>query len=111
MNETFWMSGSFWASTVAGFFALAAAIYAGYSARRNRAEQERNANRSPAAPTAQQVWDRLDHVERQLSAMGRVLAQAAEQWPSDRSGPVFDPHDIALLDNTMPLAWRKPRSR
>ncbi len=109
MSEVFWESGSFWASVVAGLFALAAAVYAGRSARRNRAEQEQNANRSPTPPTTQQVWDRLDRLENKLQAMGRVLTQAAEQWPSDHAGPTFEPEDIALLEDTMPLPWRRQR--
>ena len=111
MGEPFWTSGSFWASVVAGLFALAAAVYAGRSARRNRAEQELNANRSPTPPTTQQVWDRLDRLERLFAAMGRVLADAAEQWPSGHPGPTFDPRDIAILEDTMPPAWRRRRSR
>lgn len=111
MGEPFWTSGSFWASVVAGLFALTAAIYAGRSARRNRAEQEQNANRSPTPPTTQQVWDRLDRLEVKFAAMGRVLASAAEQWPADHEGPTFDPKDIALLEDTMPLPWRRRRPR
>jgi hypothetical protein len=107
MGEPFWTSGSFWASVVAGLFALAAALYAQRSARRNRVEAETNTNRSPTPPTTQQVWDRLDRLEVKFAAMGRVLAQAAEQWPADHEGPTFDPDDIEILEDTMPLPWRR----
>jgi hypothetical protein len=45
-------------------------------------------------------------VDRRDRATARVLRSAADQWPKGTSGPVFDPADLAILEDTMPHQWR-----
>jgi hypothetical protein len=45
-------------------------------------------------------------VDRRDRATARVLRSAADQWPKGASGPVFDPADLAVLEDTMPHQWR-----
>lgn len=44
----------------------------------------------------------------QMAAVGRILRAIQRQWPDD-NGPDLDPHDIALLEDTIPAAWLRPR--
>lgn len=44
----------------------------------------------------------------QMGAVGRILRAIQRQWPGD-NGPDLDPHDIALLEDTIPAAWLRPR--
>ena len=44
----------------------------------------------------------------QMGAVGRILRAIQRQWPID-NGPDLDPHDIALLEDTIPAAWLRPR--
>lgn len=105
-------SGATVATLIVALLALAGTIYANVSARRNRREAEANTNRSPTPPTTQQVWDRLDRVERQLAAMVRIVEQVADQWPADHPGPVIAPEDLGILEDTwVPEKWARRRRR
>lgn len=101
--------GSFWATVIAATFALAAAVYAGRSARKNRREQEENSSRSPEPPTTQQVWDRLARVELVVAAAVSMLRDVADQWGTDRPPPVFQDRDLRMLEDTgnLPPQWRR----
>lgn len=62
----------------------------------------------------QRVYERLDALEGDVTALkkrdvafGNVLRDAANQWPSDRPGPVFNPADTRVIEDTFPAAWRK----
>lgn len=54
----------------------------------------------------------LTTVQRQYTAwkaaVARVLHAIAEQWAGD-GGPNIDPGDIAILEDTIPLRWMRPR--
>lgn len=100
------VDGSMIATIISALIALAAAIYAGRAARRNRREQEEYAARTPTPPTTQQVWERLDMMDRKMAAVSRILREAAEQWPRDMPGPTFRKADLDLLDETLPPQWR-----
>jgi len=105
------LEGSAIATIVAALIALGAAIYAGRAARRNRREQEDYASRTPSPPTTQEVWTRLDTVERKMQALVRIVHDTAEQWPETAPPPTFSPTDLAILEDTMPAAWRRPPRR
>lgn len=45
-------------------------------------------------------------VDRRDRATARVLRSAADQWPKGSGGPVFDPSDLAILEDTIPHQWR-----
>jgi hypothetical protein len=52
---------------------------------------------------------RADLAERKASAMGRIIRDVVDQWPSE-AAPRLDPDDLALLDTTVLPAthwWRK----
>lgn len=49
--------------------------------------------------------------EKREVAYANTLKTAAEQWPADRPGPVFESMDIADIEDTMPKNWlRKGRA-
>lgn len=61
------------------------------------------------------AWAKLDELEQgqrahiaQMSAVARILRAIARQWP-DEHGPDLDPHDMTLIEDTIPAAWIRPR--
>lgn len=108
MNESW---GTIVAAVIAAAAAIVSGVYAAVSARRNRREEDEWAARTPEPPTTQQVWERLDELERKYTAIGNVLYTLAEHWPEDQPIPEFDPEDIDILGETLPPRFRKPRRR
>jgi flagellar biosynthesis/type III secretory pathway M-ring protein FliF/YscJ len=47
-----------------------------------------------------------ENMTRRDQAMARVLRSAADQWPKGSRGPVLDPADLAILEDTIPHQWR-----
>lgn len=66
-----------------------------------------------AEETAKALSERVDALEqkekvRELRerAYANTLRSAADQWPKDHPGPVFDERDIEAIDDTFPKVWR-----
>jgi len=53
----------------------------------------------------------MDALEKRVAARDRafanILTAAADQWPKDIPGPVFDDVDLAVLEDTIPARWLK----
>lgn len=60
----------------------------------------------PDPPTTQQVWDRLDRVERVLGSSIVLLGEVAEQW-SGSHPPVLSRRHVAVVSDAgyMPPEW------
>lgn len=50
-------------------------------------------------------------VDRKDRAYANVLSDAANQWPKDHEGPMFNPDDIDVIGDTMPPFFRRARPR
>lgn len=48
-------------------------------------------------------------VDRKDRAYANVLSDAANQWPKDHEGPMFNPDDIDVIGDTMPPFFRRAR--
>lgn len=48
-------------------------------------------------------------VDRKDRAYANVLSDAANQWPKDHEGPMFNPDDIDAIGDTMPPFFRRAR--
>lgn len=51
---------------------------------------------------------------KRISALSNMLHESARQWPATHPGPLFDPEDLAALENTdIPYIWKnrvRPRT-
>lgn len=96
-----WVPGS-----ITGAVALLSVFVAGWlQARRERRAAERQI-REPSPPTTQEVWRRLDDVERVLRSGMVLLGEVAEQWPGDHA-PVLSRRHVAVLAEAgyLPPEW------
>lgn len=68
--------------------------------------KDRSAIKTPEPPTTQQVWERLDRVERVLISSIALLGEVADQWQGD-SPPVLSKRHVAVVANAgyMPPEW------
>lgn len=114
------------AAAVAGFFTLTAALVGAIFAwQKNRADRQIAQQVTKAQIDAQidarmktelaDAYARIDALEaeqgahsKQMSAVARILRAIARQWP-DEAGPNLDPHDIALIEDTIPAHWIRPK--
>lgn len=65
-----------------------------------------DAIKTPEPPTTQQVWERLDRVERVLTSSIVILGEVAEQWQGEHP-PVLSKRHVAVLvaAGYMPPEW------
>lgn len=47
----------------------------------------------------------------QSNAFIRILRTIARQWPPDNPGPVLDPEDIAVVEDSIPVQWLRAPER
>lgn len=64
-------------------------------------------------PTWPEMWARMDALELRVAARDKafanILQAAADQWPKEIPGPVFDDADIEILEDTIPSQWLRRR--
>jgi hypothetical protein len=104
-----------WLPTISGLLVAAAGgVFALWARFGGDKAARRAALKNPLPPTWPEMWNRITSLETTVEtmrnekrAMANVLRDASEQWPVDVPGPVFDPDDIAALDDTMPSDWRR----
>lgn len=74
------------------------------SVRERRKDKE--STKTPAPPTTQQVWERLDRVERVLTSSIAIIGEVADQWQGDHP-PVLSKRHVAILTAAgyMPPEW------
>lgn len=82
-----------------------------YTSSRRAEKWKARAMDPPDWPTA---WARMDLLESKLVAAVRLLNSARDQWPAGAEPPVFDPEDLAMIEDTLPARYRtlpRPRAR
>lgn len=99
------MDGLIIAAFVSGGLGFLGGLFALYSSRRNRRESEAHEDSTPERPTTQQVWDRLDRVERRDTALIRILVDVVDQLP-DGFRPLVNKADVDELEDTLPRDFR-----
>lgn len=93
---------------ISGIFLIGGGLVGGFFLLRNRRRQEL----IPVPPTWPEILAKFESQDKKIAALGRLLASAAEQWPSDRPGPIFDDRDLMVVDeDTMPANWRRTPRR
>lgn len=108
-----------WASLfialIAGAVAITSAIIHRGEARSGRREPtwQNLVNRVTDLETAKHALEqKIEEMEgrerRKMGAVLRVLRAIAEQWPTP-TGPDLDREDIALIEETLPPQWIRPR--
>lgn len=91
---------------VSGAFTMVGSLLAWWLARRDKREQRVYEVMTPSPPSTQEVWNRLDKVERVLGSTVVLLGEAADQWPHDHE-PVFSKRHVLIVAEAgyMPPEW------
>jgi hypothetical protein len=91
---------------VTGSLALFGVVFVALLSTWRDRRKERDATRTPTPPTTQQVWERLDKMERVVQASVAILGEVADQWPHDHV-PVLSKRHVAVLMEAgyMPAEW------
>lgn len=108
MTSEPWFPG-FLSGTLALIGVIVASIFQNRREKRNREAARvaaQDSTRTPAPPTTQQVWDRLDKVERVLSSSIVLLGEVADQWQGEHP-PVLSRKHVAVVAAAgyMPVEW------
>lgn len=111
------MDGNWIPGFVAGILALIGVIISGWlQSRRERKAAERQAKQAaqhhkvqtqtPTPPSTQEVWTRLDKVERVLGSTVVLLGEVADQWQAEHP-PVLSKRHVAVVTEAgyMPPEW------
>jgi hypothetical protein len=92
---------------IAGCFVIIAAIIQWG----NRRDADEVKSRKMTPPDWNEVWQRLDAVEKKQAAASRLVTQLLLQWPNDRPPPILDKQDVELLSDTLPVGfWSLPNA-
>jgi hypothetical protein len=91
---------------LAGSAAILVALVGGWLQSRRETKARSHATHTPSPPSTQEVWQRLDHVERVVRSAVYVLGEVAEQWEGE-SPPVLSRKHVAVLDveGYLPPEW------
>lgn len=91
---------------ITGSLALLGVALAAVLQTRREKLRDREAIRTPAPPTTQQVWERLDRVEVVLGSAIVLLSEVADQWKSAQP-PVLSKRnvDVIVAAGYMPPEW------
>jgi len=84
---------------------IAIAVVGGGMAIWSRWGGDRARARQPLPPTWPEMWERMDKQDEKIAALTRIVVAAADQWPTDVAGPVFQEADLAVLEETLPAKW------
>lgn len=108
MTSEPWFPG-FVTGTLALLGVVVASIFQNRREKRNREAARLTAQEDttkPAPPSTQQVWDRLDRVERVLQSSIVLLGEVAEQWQGEHP-PVLSRRHVAVVAEAgyMPAEW------
>lgn len=102
---------------VTGSLAIIAVVVTGWlqSRRERRAadraaklakEQQTTASQTPTPPSTQEVWARLDKVEKVLGSTVVLLGEVADQWQAEHP-PILSRRHVAVVADAgyMPAEW------
>ena len=92
--------------TITGGLALLGVIISGLTQSRREKNKDDRTSKSPSPPTTQEVWQRVDRLERVLRASVIILGEVADQWVGDHP-PVLSKRHVAVLadEGYMPAEW------
>lgn len=101
--------GSLITAAISGFVAITVVFIAGWLQSKRERHTARTATYTPSPPTTQEVWVRLDRVERVMRSSVALLGEVAEQWPHDHV-PVLSKRHVSVLQSEgyMPPEWDPP---
>lgn len=93
-------------AAISGFVAIAVVFISGWLQARRERHAAHRTTRSPTPPTTQEVWARLDKLERVVRSSVIILGEVAEQWPHNHV-PVLSKRHVAVLaeEGYMPPEW------
>lgn len=91
---------------ISGGFTLVGTILAWFLARRDKKDQRVHDVRTPVPPTTQEVWNRLDRVEKVLGSSVVLLGEVADQWQGEHP-PILSRRHVAIVTEAgyMPAEW------
>lgn len=91
---------------VTGSLALIGVLVAAVLLDRRERRRDRDSPKTPSPPTTQQVWERLDRVEKVLGSAVVLLGEVADQWQGEHP-PVLSKRHVAVLAAAgyMPPEW------
>lgn len=92
-----------------GLLALAGIFLGGYLQSRRERKNAQRAASSPSPPTTQEVWVRLDALERVVRSSVVLLGEVADQWVGEHP-PILSRRHVAVLAEAgyMPPEWDPP---
>lgn len=95
---------------VTGSLALIGVLVAATLQTFRERRKDRNAIKTPDPPTTQQVWERLDRVEKVLTSSIALLGEVADQWKGEHP-PVLSKRHVTIVAEAgyMPPEW-EPRT-
>lgn len=98
--------GNWVPGTITGFAAILLAVLGYFLQKRERQTTQGYTGRTPTPPTTQEVWQRLDEMERVLRSAVFILGEVAEQWPHDHA-PILSRRHVAVLAEKgyLPPEW------
>lgn len=94
---------------MSGLLALAGIFLGGFlQSRRERKAAQRTAS-SPSPPTTQEVWQRLDALEKVVRSSVVLLGEVADQWVGEHP-PILSKRHVSVLAEAgyMPPEWDPP---
>jgi hypothetical protein len=91
---------------VTGSLALIGVLIAALLQTFRERRKDRESIKTPAPPTTQQVWERLDRVERVLGSAVVVLGEVADQWQGEHPPVLSKRHmDVLASAGFIPPEW------
>lgn len=96
-----WVPGA-----VTGSLAILAVLITGLLQSRRERNAANRTSSTPTPPTTQEVWQRVDGLERVVRSSVVLLGEVAEQWESEHP-PVLSKRHVAVLaaEGYMPPEW------
>jgi hypothetical protein len=91
---------------VTGMLALIAVVFGAVMQNRRERKKAKEDIKTPAPPTTQQVWERLDRVEKVLGSSIVLLTEVADQWQGEHPPILSKRHlEIVSAAGYLPAEW------
>lgn len=94
---------------VSGLLALAGIFLGGFLQSQRERNNARRTATSPSPPTTQEVWQRLDNLEKVVRSTVVLLGEVADQWVGEHP-PVLSKRHVSVVAEAgyMPPEWDPP---
>ena len=91
---------------ITGSLAILSVIVASWLQSRRERTAAHRTSYSPSPPTTQEVWERVDRLERVVRSSVVILGEVADQWPGTHP-PILSRRHVAVLaeEGYMPPEW------